>query len=119
MTAPAYARELITRRNNGTPTDSAYIAVGWPSEWLREFVARSPLNRNAVILATPEPKIYQFGAVVGLSVCVWYERASDAPRAAALAAQVLAANPLRLFTLNAWTGETRFHRVAPDRRAAA
>lgn len=119
MTAPAYARELTARRNNGTPTDSAFIAVGWPTAWLREFVARSPFSRHAVILATPEPKIYQFGAVVGLSVCVWYERTSDTARAAAIAAHVLPANPLRLFTLNAWTGETHFHRVAPDRRAAA
>ncbi len=116
MTAPAFARELIARRNNGTPTDSAFIAVGWPTAWLREFVARSPFSRHAVILGTPEPKIYQFGAVVGLSVCVWYERASDAPRAAAIAAHVLAANPLRLFTLNAWTGQSFFHRVAPERR---
>jgi len=119
MTAPAYTRALVERRNCGTPTDSAFIAVGWPSAWLRDFVARSPLNRNAVILATPEPKIYQFGAVVGLSVCVWYERESEAPRAAAIAAHVMPANPLRLFTLNAWTGETHFHRVAPERRAAA
>ena len=119
MTAPAYARELIARRDSGTPTDSAFVAVGWPTAWLREFVERSPLNRKAVILATPESKTYDFGAVVGLSVCVWYEREGDAPRAAAIASQVLNANPLRIFTMNASTGETHFHRVASERRAAA
>ena len=119
MTAPAYTRQLVARRNSGALTDSVFIAVGWPSAWLREFVERSPLTRNAVILATPEPKIYQYDATIGLSVCIWYERESDAPRAAAIAAHIMAANPLRLFTLNAMTGETQFYRVAADRRAAA
>jgi hypothetical protein len=119
MTAPAYTRALVDRRNNGAPTDAAFIAVGWPSAWLRDFVERSPLNRTAVILATPEPKQYDFSATIGLSVCIWYERESDAPRAAAIAAHAMAANPLRLFTLNAHTGETHFLRVATERRAAA
>jgi hypothetical protein len=119
MTAPAYTRQLVARRNSGTSTDSVFIAVGWPSPWLREFVERSPLTRNAFILAAPEPKVYEYAATIGLSVCIWYERESDAPRAAAIAAHIMAANPLRLFTLNATTGETQFYRVAADRRAAA
>ena len=119
MTTPAYSRALVDRRNSGQPTDSVFVAVGWPSSWLREFVERSPLNRNAAILATPDLKQYDYAATVGLSVCVWYERESDAPRAAAIAAHVMAANPLRLFTMNAATGETHFHRIATTRRVAA
>ena len=119
MTAPAYARALIDRRNRGVPTDSVFIAVGWPSQWLREFVSSFPLNRNAVILATPDARQYDYAVTLGLSVCVWYEQGNDAARAAVIASHVMQANPNRLFTLNATCGETQFYRVATERRAAA
>ena len=119
MSAPAFARALIDRRNRGERIEQAFIAVGWPSSWLREFLAQSPFARHAGLLATPEPKAYDYRCIVGLSACIWFEREQDAERASQIAAAALTAKPLRLYTLNAVTGETRFYRVATEWRVAA
>lgn len=119
VNTPAYARALIDRRNRGVPTDSVFVSVGWPTQWLQEFVSRFPLNRLAVILATPEARQYDYAATVGLSVCVWYEQGSDASRVEEIASDVLKANPNRLFTTNAVTGETVFYKTATEQKEAA
>ena len=119
MTAPAYARALIERRNRGERIGDAFVAVGWPSPWLREFVATSPCARNSLILATPAIKRYDWQMVIGLSVIVWFERSQEQARADELAEVILAACPLRLLVLNAVTGETRFLAKASEHREAA
>lgn len=110
---------MIDRRNRGVPTDSVFIAVGWPSLWLREFVERDSLNKKAVMIAVPEQKKYNFAACVGLSCCVWCEREEDAARTREIVDMVMTANPLRLFILNPVTGATEFVKVAGEVRAAA
>ncbi len=82
-------------------------------------MSRFPLNRLAVILATPEARQYDYAATVGLSVCVWYEQGSDASRVEEIASDVLKANPNRLFTTNAVTGETVFYKTATEQKEAA
>ena len=119
MKAPAYARALIERRNRGERIGDAFVAIGWPSAWLREFVSTSPCARHSLILATPEIKAYDWRIVVGLSVIVWFEQCQHQSRADELAGEILAAQPLRLLTLNAVTGETRFLAKACEHREAA
>jgi hypothetical protein len=116
---PAYSRELVARRNAGAPVDSAFVAVGWPTPWLRELVEGSPHCKRAAILATPENKRYDFAVCVGLSVCLWCEMENDAPRAREIADMVMTADPLRLFILNVTTGETTFLKTASPLRGAA
>lgn len=119
MKAPAYARALIERRNRGERIGDAFVAVGWPSPWLREFVATSPCARNSLILATPEITRYSWQLVIGLSVIVWIDNDQHQSRADEIASQILAAQPLRLLALNAVTGETRFLATAAQYRVAA
>lgn len=120
MAYPSYTRALVDRRNRGIPTDSVFISVGWPSQWLRGFVDKSTLAANAALLAAPDRDLeYDFSACVGLSCCIWYERPKDAPRAAEIAAMVLRANPLRLFTTFPEAGETVFYKLAPEQTEVA
>lgn len=119
MTAPAYARALIQRRNRGERIGDAFVSVGWPSPWLREFVATSPCARHSLILATPDIKRYDWQIVVGLRVVVWFEHSQQQSRADELACEILSGHPLRLLTLNAESGETRFLAKPSEHREAA
>lgn len=119
MNSPAFAKSLIARRNANGYVGDVFVALGWPSPWLREFVASSPCARNALILATPERKRYTWNVVIGLSVIVWYEAEADQTRAKEMAEQILMAQPLRLLTLNAASGDTCFLATAAEFQVAA
>lgn len=119
MKAPAYSRDLIARRNRDERISDCYIATGWPTKWLRHHVERSPFARNSALLATPEIVPYDWRLIVGLSVAVWWERDEHQARAEEIAIEIVKAHPLRCFTINPATGETRFHQLATDWRVAA
>jgi hypothetical protein len=119
MTAPAYTRQLIDRRNRGDHPSDVFVAVGWPSEWLQTHVKTSPFARGASIIATPEARAYDFACLRGLSCCVWVERGEDEPRAHEIAAAIMKHQPLRMYVLNAVTGATTWHCVSTEFKVAA
>jgi hypothetical protein len=119
MRAPAYTKALIERRNAGDHPTDVFISLGWPSEWLRVYVAKSPLTRGAVILACIENDHFDFSALRGLSVCLWIERTEEQARANKIAASIMAHSPLRCFVVNAVTGAMTWHRAEADWKVAA
>ena len=116
---PAFTKNLIERRNKSDHPTTVFVSIGWPSGWLREYVEKSLFAKNAVIVAVLQSGAHDLQSLRGLSVCVWCERAEDEPRAHEIAAQIMAHAPLRLYTLNAMTGETTWHRVAGEQMEAA
>jgi hypothetical protein len=119
MRTPAYARDLVARRNAGDTPSDVFVCVGWPSTWLRDYVSTSPFAKNASILACVENANFDFSVTRGLSVCIWIERDSDAAQADEIASQVMAHSPLRCFVINAVTGAMTWHRAQADWKVAA
>jgi hypothetical protein len=116
---PAYARDLIARRNRGDHPTDCFISVGWPSQWLRTHVATSPLTRGAAIVASITPGQYDWSGLRGLSCCVWIERDEDEARANEIAASVMAHSPSRCFVVNAVTGAQTWYCAAEELKVAA
>jgi hypothetical protein len=116
---PPYSRELIARRNSNDHPSEIYVAVGWPTNWLRNHVETSPHARGAAIIATPELRPYDWRALVGLSCIIWFERDEQEPRAFDIATSIQRVGPLRLVALNATTGAQSWFRTAEEMRAAA
>jgi hypothetical protein len=119
MRTPAYSKTLIERRKNGDHPNDVFISLGWPSTWLRDYVATSPFAKNASILACLENANFDFSIVRGLSICIWIEKNSDAAQADEIASQVMAHSPLRCFVINAVTGAMTWHRASEKMKVAA
>jgi hypothetical protein len=114
---PAYAKNLIARRNQRQKIGDVFVSIGWPSDWLKSLVESSPFAKNAHILGTPDPlKKYEFGCVCGLSVCVWCDQPDHKKRGLELIRQIILYNPLRLFLLDVVTGHTQFFVCADSKK---
>jgi hypothetical protein len=119
VSAPAYTKNLIERRKNGDHPTDVFVCFGWPSDWLSEYVERSPFAKNASILACLENANFDFSIVRGLSVCVWIEKDSDAAQAEEIATRIQKFEPSRLFVLNPLTGQQTWFRISQKLREAA